>query len=155
MNIKNIIMGCHTWCYVAIPQKQKDWRFGLVKTVKETKKYLKETLDDTTILKDASKTYQDHYQYNIDQYTKILQKETDQSKITEYKNRIEELKAEYNKWGVDCLIKVHQKGLDEVTKFLGTYKNTYLSDPVQFFLWWNNVPRCVVDNFSSFGLYII
>jgi hypothetical protein len=148
-------MGCHTWCFVALPRKQKDWRAGLVKTAESTLKFLKKILNDKATLENLAKDEAYQHESNIEYFGKLLENETDLNKRLEYQHYIDQHKEALKKFTYDYFIESYQKNLDDVEKFLSTYDKAILGDPVKFFKWWNNVPEMVLDGFLDFGLYHI
>ena len=149
-------MGSHTWCYVSLPEKQKDWRLDIVKSIKHAKSDIEKTLQNTESLKDISKTYQDTYIFNRERLIKQLEVTTNQK---ERENLLEKLKSyekDIKEWDFENMIKLHENKLSEITKFLSSYNQSFIDDPQKFFGWLKDAPESLEDTIQmTDGIYII
>ena len=148
-------MGCHTWCFVALPKKQKEWRLGLVDTAKSTLKFLKGMLNDKSSIEKLVKEEANQHEGNIKYFGELLEKETDPKKRLKYQQYVEQHKKALRKSTFEYFVEIYQKSANEVEEFLKGYNKELVGDPIKFFKWWSNVPEVVLDGFSDFGLYHI
>ena len=151
INLKNIIMGCHTWCSVSLPEKQRDWRKQLLETVKTTLLDLKNDIADTTSLRNCSEEYSKHYIDTIKFCEDKIKESTDQNMINRLQTELEHSKIELEAWKLENLIKDTKDRVTKIEKFLDNFQETYLDSPKDFENWWKT-GEDLVDTYVFFEL---
>ena len=144
-------MGCHTWCSVSLPEKQRDWRKQLLETVKTTLLDLKNDIADTTSLRNCSEEYSKHYIDTIKFCEDKIKESTDQNMINRLQTELEHSKIELEAWKLENLIKDTKDRVTKIETFLDNFQETYLDSPKDFENWWKT-GEDLVDTYVFFEL---
>ena len=144
-------MGCHTWCSVSLPEKQRDWRKQLLETAKTTLLDLKNDIADTTSLRNCSEEYSKHCVDTIKFCEDKIKEYTDQNLIDRLQTELEHSKIELEAWKLENLIKDTKERVTKIEKFLDNFQETYLDSPKDFENWWKT-GEDLVDTYIFFEL---
>ena len=146
-------MGCHTWCYVSLPNKQRDWRNYFVKSLRYEKRNSEKVVNDPELIRKTVEEIRSDYQETI----KILKERLTTSEDTETQTRLNQYESLYDQYNLDNIIKQYSESVKILNEVLNNFKEEFLDDPKQFFSWWETVPESIQESIQilSSGLIII